>query len=260
MADQKQMTFLQHLDELRWRLVRIAIAIILVGIVIWVFQEWIMNNLFLSLKDKDFISFKLMCRWLSVCVEDTTVKMQSMTMSGQFNYAMTMCLMGGIIVTSPYIFYQMWSFVKPGLKQNELKVAKGLVLYVSLCFFTGILFGYFVVAPLTVQFFASFQISSSIENNFTISSYMGTIISTVFYTGLLFLLPIVSYLLTKIGLVDDAFLKKYRRHAIVVILILAAVITPPDILSQVIVSIPIIGLYEIGILVAKRAGKKDKSE
>lgn len=254
------MTFLQHLDELRWRLVRIAIAIILVGIVIWVFQEWIMNNLFLSLKDKDFISFKLMCRWLSICVEDTTVKMQSMTMSGQFNYAMTMCLMGGIIVTSPYIFYQMWSFVKPGLKQNELKVAKGLVLYVSLCFFTGILFGYFVVAPLTVQFFASFQISSSIENNFTISSYMGTIISTVFYTGLLFLLPIVSYLLTKIGLIDAGFLKKYRRHAIVVILILAAVITPPDILSQVIVSIPIIGLYEIGILVAKRAGKKDKSE
>jgi sec-independent protein translocase protein TatC len=260
MADQKQMTFLQHLDELRWRLVRIAIAIILVGIVIWVFQEWIMNNLFLSLKDKDFISFKLMCRWLGVCVEDTTVKMQSMTMSGQFNYAMTMCFMGGIIVTSPYIFYQMWSFVKPGLKQNELKVAKGLVLYVSLCFFTGILFGYFVVAPLTVQFFASFQISSSIENNFTISSYMGTIISTVFYTGLLFLLPIVSYLLTKIGLIDAGFLKKYRRHAIVVILILAAVITPPDILSQVIVSIPIIGLYEIGILVAKRAGKKDKSE
>jgi sec-independent protein translocase protein TatC len=260
MADQKQMTFLQHLDELRWRLVRIAIAIILVGIVIWVFQEWIMNNLFLSLKDKDFISFRLMCRWLGVCVEDTPVKMQSMTMSGQFNYAMTMCLMGGIIVTSPYIFYQIWAFVKPGLKQNEMKLARGLVFYVSLCFMSGILFGYFVVAPLTVQFFASFQISSSIENNFTISSYMGTIISTVFYTGLLFLLPIVSYLLTKIGLIDASFLKKYRRHAIVVILILAAVITPPDILSQVIVSIPIIGLYEIGILVAKRAGKKDKSE
>ena len=256
MADQKQMTFLQHLDELRWRLVRIAIAIILVGIVIWVFQEWIMNNLFLALKDKDFISFKLMCRWLGVCVEDTPVKMQSMTMSGQFNYAMTMCLMGGIIVTSPYIFYQIWAFVKPGLKQNEMKLARGLVFYVSLCFMSGILFGYFVVAPLTVQFFASFQISSSIENNFTISSYMGTIISTVFYTGLLFLLPIVSYLLTKIGLIDAGFLKKYRRHAIVVILILAAVITPPDILSQVIVSIPIIGLYEIGILVARRTNKK----
>lgn len=250
------MSFLQHLDELRWRLVRIAIAVICVGVVIWIFQEWIMNHLFLSLKDKDFISFKLMCKYLNVCVEDTSVKMQSMTMSGQFNYAMTMCIMGGIIVSSPYIFYQIWAFVKPGLKQNELKAAKGLVFFVSLCFITGILFGYFVVAPLTVQFFSSFQISSSIENNFTISSYMGTVISTVFYTGLLFLLPIASFILAKIGLIDAAFLKKYRRHAIVVILILAAVITPPDILSQIIVSIPIIGLYEIGILVAKRVEKK----
>jgi len=256
MSEQKQMSFLQHLDELRWRLVRIAIAVICVGVVIWIFQEWIMNHLFLSLKDKDFISFKLMCKYLNVCVEDTSVKMQSMTMSGQFNYAMTMCIMGGIIVSSPYIFYQIWAFVKPGLKQNELKAAKGLVFFVSLCFITGILFGYFVVAPLTVQFFSSFQISSSIENNFTISSYMGTVISTVFYTGLLFLLPIASFILAKIGLIDAAFLKKYRRHAIVVILILAAVITPPDILSQIIVSIPIIGLYEIGILVAKRVEKK----
>ena len=256
MSEQKQMSFLQHLDELRWRLVRIAIAVICVGVVIWIFQEWIMNHLFLSLKDKDFISFKLMCKYLNVCVEDTSVKMQSMTMSGQFNYAMTMCIMGGIIVSSPYIFYQIWAFVKPGLKQNELKAAKGLVFFVSLCFITGIFFGYFVVAPLTVQFFSSFQISSSIENNFTISSYMGTVISTVFYTGLLFLLPIASFILAKIGLIDAAFLKKYRRHAIVVILILAAVITPPDILSQIIVSIPIIGLYEIGILVAKRVEKK----
>lgn len=255
MAENKQMSFLQHLDELRWRLVRIAIAVILVGVVIWMFQEWIMNNLFLSLKSKDFVSFKLMCRYLGVCVEDTPVKMQSMTMSGQFNYAMTMCLMGGLIVSSPYIFYQIWAFVKPGLKQYELKAAKGLVFFVSFCFICGIMFGYFIVAPLTVQFFASFQISSSIENNFTISSYMGTIISTVFYTGLLFLMPIGIYILAKIGLIDVAFLKKHRRHAIVVILILAAVITPPDILSQVLVSIPIIGLYEIGILVAKRVAK-----
>jgi sec-independent protein translocase protein TatC len=260
MTENKQMSFLQHLDELRWRLVRIAIAVIIVAVVIWIFQEWIMNHLFLSLKSKDFISFKLMCRFLSVCVEDTPVKMQSMTMSGQFNYAMTMCIMGGLIVSSPYIFYQIWAFVKPGLKQNELKAAKGLVFYVSLCFFTGILFGYFIVAPLTVQFFASFQITSSIENNFTISSYMGTIISTVFYTGLLFLMPIAIFILAKIGLIDADFLRKYRRHAIVVILILAAVITPPDILSQIIVSVPIIGLYEIGILVAKRVSKKTELE
>jgi sec-independent protein translocase protein TatC len=214
-----------------------------------------MNHVFLILKEKEFITFKLLCAYFGVCVSDTTVKMQSMTVSGQFNYAMMMSLMGGLIITAPYIFYQIWSFIKPGLKKNELRAAKGLVFYVSLCFFLGVLFGYFVVAPLTVQFFGSFQISAEIENNFTVGSYMGTVISTVFYTGILFLLPIVSFILTKIGLIGPEFLKKYRRHAIVVILIISAVITPPDMLSQIIVSIPIIVLYEIGIVVSTRTSK-----
>jgi sec-independent protein translocase protein TatC len=214
-----------------------------------------MNHVFLVLKEKEFITFKLLCAYFGVCVSDTTVKMQSMTVSGQFNYAMMMSLMGGLIISAPYIFYQIWSFIKPGLKKNELRAAKGLVFYVSLCFFLGVLFGYFVVAPLTVQFFGSFQISPEIENNFTVGSYMGTVISTVFYTGILFLLPIVSFILTKIGLIGPEFLKKYRRHAIVVILIISAVITPPDMLSQIIVSIPIIVLYEIGIVVSTRTSK-----
>lgn len=254
------MTFLQHLDELRWRLVRIAIVVIMVAIVIWIYQEWIMNHLFLSLKDKNFVSFQILCRYLGVCVENTTVKMQSMTVSGQFNYAMMMSVIGGIIISSPYIFYQIWAFVKPGLKKNEISASKGLVFYVSLCFFSGIFFGYFVVAPLTIQFFGSFQISPEIENNFTIGSYVGTIISTVFYTGLLFLLPVASYILTKIGLIGPEFLMKYRKHAIVVILIISAIITPPDMLSQIIVSIPIIILYEIGIWVSKRITKKKQLE
>ena len=155
------MSFLQHLDELRWRLVRVAIAVILVGIVIWIFQEWIMNHLFLSLKSKDFVTFKLMCRFLGVCVEDTPVKMQSMTMSGQFNYAMTMCIMGGLIVASPYIFYQIWAFVRPGLKQNELKAAKGLVFYVSLCFICGILFGYLLSLSNSIFFFSTSALLTS---------------------------------------------------------------------------------------------------
>ena len=255
MSENQQMSFLQHLDELRWRLVRIAIAVISVAVVLWIYQEWVMNHVFLVLKEKEFITFKLLCAYFGVCVSDTTVKMQSMTVSGQFNYAMMMSLMGGLIITAPYIFYQIWSFIKPGLKKNELRAAKGLVFYVSLCFFLGVLVGYFVVAPLTVQFFGSFQISPEIENNFTVGSYMGTVISTVFYTGILFLLPIVSYILTKIGLIGPEFLKKYRRHAIVVILIISAVITPPDILSQIIVSIPIIVLYEIGIVVSTRTSK-----
>jgi sec-independent protein translocase protein TatC len=154
----------------------------------------------------------------------------------------------------------LWSFIRPGLKFNEIKATKGIVFYVSLLFFIGIIFGYFVVAPLSVQFFGSYQISKEIENNFTVSSYMGTILSTIFYTGLLFLLPIVSYLLTRIGLITPDFLKKYRRHAIVAVLVLAAIITPPDVVSQIIVSIPIVILYEIGILVSIRAAKKIELE
>jgi len=248
------------LEELRWILVRSAIAVLFFAIIIWYFQEEIMVNVFLSMKDKDFITFRLFCDYLGVCIEEIPVKMQSMTVSGQFTYALMMSFLGGLVVSFPYVFYQIWSFVKPGLKFKEKKMAKGLVFYVSLLFFSGILFGYFFVAPLSIQFFGSYQISDQIENNFTIGSYMSTILSTVFYSGLFFLLPIISYLLTKIGLIDVAFLVKYRKHAIVVILILAAIITPPDITSQIIVSIPILILYEIGILVSKRAERLAKKE
>ncbi len=178
-----------------------------------------------------------------------------MTVSGQFSYALMMSIVGGAIVSFPFIFYQLWGFVKPGLKFKEKKMARGIVFYVSLLFFSGILFGYFVVAPMSIQFFGTFQMSDRIENIYTIDSYMSTIISTVFYTGLFFLLPIVTYFLTKVGLFDSAFLKKYRRHAIVIILILSAIITPPDWITQIIVSVPLLLLYEVGILVAIRVEK-----
>jgi sec-independent protein translocase protein TatC len=166
--------------------------------------------------------------------------------------------MGGLVLGFPFIFYQIWAFLKPGLKFKEKKMAKGIVFYVSLLFFLGISFGYLVVAPLSIQFFGSYQISGDIRNDFTISSYMSTILSTVFYTGLFFLLPVIIYLLSKVGLITPEFLKKYRKHALVVILILSALITPPDVISQVIVSIPILILYEIGILVSKKAFKKER--
>ncbi len=258
MENEKQMTFLGHLEELRWRLVRIAIAIVVVSTVLWFYQEWIMENLFLSMKDPEFISFRLICEYLNVCVGEVPVEFQSMTVSGQFSYALMTSIMGGIVLSFPFIFYQIWRFVKPGLKKNEQTVAKGIVVYVSLLFFLGISFGYFIVAPLCIQFFGSYQISTLIENKFTINSYMSTILSTVFYSGLLFLLPVVSYIFTKLGVVTPEFLRKYRKHAIVGILILAAVITPPDLISQVIVSIPIILLYETGIIVSSRVEKNAK--
>jgi sec-independent protein translocase protein TatC len=258
MSDNKQMSFLDHLEELRWRLMRSAVAIIIFAVVIWIYQKEIMENVFLIMIDPNFITFQLLCEYLNVCIDKIPVNFQSMTLSGQFSYALMMSIMGGAVLSFPYIFYQLWSFVKPGLKFKERKMAKGIVFYVSILFFMGILFGYFVVAPLSVQFFGAFQITDQIKNDFTISSYMSTILSTVFYTGLFFLLPVVTYLLVKIGLFTPEFLVKYRKHAVVVILILAAIITPPDVISQVIVTIPIYLLFEISVLVAKRVAKNQK--
>ena len=258
MEEQGNMPFLNHLEELRWRLVRAAVAILIVGTVIWFYQETIINVVFLSMAKKEFITFRIMCQFFGVCITEIPIKFQSMTVSGQFSYALMLSFLGGIVVTFPYLFYQIWAFVKPGLKFKEKNLARGIVFYVSLLFFLGILFGYYIVAPLSIQFFGSYQMSSKIENIFTVNSYMSTILSTVFYCGLFFLLPVVTYLLTKIGLFDSAFLKKYRKHAIVIILILAAIITPPDVISQIIVSIPILILYEIGIVVSKRVEKQKK--
>lgn len=254
------MSFLDHLEELRWRLLRAAIAVIIFAIAIWTYQREIMENIFLNMVSSEFVTFKLLCQYLGVCVDPIKVDFQSTTLSGQFSYALMMSMMGGVVLAFPYIFYQLWSFIKPGLKVNEKRMARGIVFYVSILFFTGILFGYYVVAPLSVQFFGAFQITPDIKTDVTIASYMSTILSTVFYTGLFFLFPIVTFLLVKIGLFSPAFLIKYRKHAIVVILILAAVITPPDVISQVIVTIPIYLLFEISILVAKRVQKNEEKE
>ena len=158
----------------------------------------------------------------------------------------------------PFIFHQIWSFVKPGLKDKEVYVTKGIVFYGSLLFFFGVAFGYFLVSPLCVQFFGSYKLTAEIQNNFTINSYMTMITTTTLFSGLFFELPIIIYLLTKLGIISPALLIKYRKHALVAILVLSAIITPPDIISQVLVSFPILILYEIGIIASKRVAKKPK--
>jgi sec-independent protein translocase protein TatC len=260
MSDENKMSFLDHLEELRWRLVKIAISIVVVAVGLWIFREWIIETLFLSMRNPEFISFRLICEYLGVCVDEIPIDFMSVEVTGQFSYALMMSIMGGIVLSFPFIFYQIWAFVKPGLKTKEKSVVSGIVFYVSLLFFFGIAFGYFIVAPLCVQFFGNFQISEQIENRFTVSSYMSTILSTVFYSGLLFLLPVVTYLFTKLGVMTSGFLRKYRKHAIIGILILSAIITPPDLISQVIVGIPIVLLYEVGILVSSRVEKKAKTQ
>ncbi len=259
MEEEGKMSFLEHLEELRWRLVRIAISIVLVASALFWFQEWIFDFFFLSMSETSFPTFQLMCDTFGICVGNINIDFQSTTMTGQFSYALMMSIMGGIVLSFPFIFYQVWGFVKPGLKQNEKSTVRGIVFYVSILFFLGILFGYFIVAPLCVQFFGNYQISGKIKNDFAINSYMSTVLSTIFYSGLLFLLPVVTYIFTKLGVINSEFLRKYRKHSIIVILILAAIITPPDLISQVIVAIPIILLYEIGIFVSRRVEKNQKN-
>lgn len=254
--DPNKMSFLQHLEELRWRLARSAIAVLLFATVIFIFTEWIIEHLFLNLTDTNFITFRLLCDYFKICVPKITLSLQSTEMTNQFSTNMMLSIVGGIVCAFPYIFWELWGFVKPGLRQNESQAVKGITFYVSLLFFFGILFGYFIISPLCVQFFGNYTMANDIINNFRINSYISIIVSSTFYSGLLFLLPVLIYIFTKLGIVTSRFLKKYRKHALVIVLILSAIITPPDFFSQIIVSIPILILYEIGIIVAKRVEKQ----
>jgi len=193
--------------------------------------------------------------------------LQSTTMSGAMNADILVCIMGGIILAFPFIFWQLWGFVKPGLNEREVKSVNGIVLYVSLLFFAGVAFGYFILAPLSIQFLGNYTFAD-VQNNATILSYLKLTTSLVFGTGLIFQLPgtglifqlpVLIYFLTKIGLVSSAFLKKYRKHAFVVNLIISAIITPPDVVSQLVVAMPILLLYEASIYVAGRVEKRKLS-
>lgn len=250
------MSFLDHLEELRWRIVKSVIAILVLAIGMWFVKGWVIENIFLSMTKPSFISFHYMCEYLNICIGDIPIQFQSNKVGSQFSYALLMSFVGGFILAFPFVFYQLWSFVKPGLRQSEKKAVRGITFFVTILFFIGVVFGYLVVAPLCIQFFGYFSLSEEFQNIWMIGSFMSLIISSVIFTGLLFLLPIIVYILTKIGILTPAFLRKYRKHSIVGVLILSALITPPDFISQVIVSVPIIILYEIGILVSARVERK----
>lgn len=258
----KEMSFLGHLEELRWRLVRSTIAILVVAIVLFIFTETIVDYVFMSMKRTDFPTYQFFC-WLSevlnlddsLCAKEIPINTQSTTPTGQFSTNMYFAFIGGFIVAFPFVFYQFWSFLKPALKEAEYKVTRGAVLWASLLFLLGIAFGYYLVSPLCVQFFGTYKIVSEAENNFTISSYLSLITTTTLFSGLFFELPIIIYIFSKLGVVSSTLLKKYRKHALVIILIVAAIITPPDVISQILVSLPILVLYEVGILIAKRVEK-----
>lgn len=260
-----EMTFFDHIDELRRHLFRSVIAILIGSVFVGYYNKFIIRNILMGPIHSDFVTYRYLCslgRFLkmgdSLCLNTVSIKMQSNAVAGQFNVFLNVILIGGLIIAFPYVFWQFWRFVKPALKNNELKGTRGVIFWVSLLFFIGILFGYYVIAPYTINFFAGFQIDESIENFWTIASYFNTMMPLVLGSGLMFQLPLVLYFLAKIEVVSSTFLKKYRKHAIMVITIVVSIITPPDILSTIICSIPLIFLYEISIFLIVGIEKKRK--
>ena len=261
--EKKELSFLGHLEELRWRLVRSSVVIILAAIVLFYFTDPIVQQLYINMSKTSFPTYQFFCLLSeklnisdALCAEDIPIQIQSIEMTKQFSTNMYFALIGGLIISFPFTFYQIWSFVKPGLNIKELKATRWIGFNASLLFFIGILFGYFLISPLCVQFFGGYKLTDQIQNNFTISSYMSMITTSTFLSGLFFELPIVMYILSKIGILGPDVLKKYRKHSLVAILILSALITPPDVVSQLLVSFPVYGLYELGIIIVKRVEKK----
>lgn len=251
------MSFLDHLEELRWRVVRAAIATIIFMSVAFIFLEWIFDNIILAPSDATFPTFIWMCKigkTLGIdelCVGDFPFKLQSRNMTGQFMMSITASFVIGLVCAFPYLAWQLWSFVKPGLKSNERKYSRGAVVAISFLFASGVLFGYYILSPMTIWFLSTYSISARIVNEFDITSYVSTIASLVLGCGLLFQFPMVVYFLSKIGIVTPELMRKYRKHSVVVILILGAVITPSgDPFSLTVISLPLYILFEISIYIS----------
>lgn len=253
------MSFLDHLEDLRWHLVRSTIAILIAGIVAFCFPGFLFDVVIFGPTEMSFPTYTWLCDMSKLigitdttfCADKFPFDLQNRTVSGQFSAHIWTSIYAGLIIAFPYVLYQLWKFISPGLKINERKNSRGFIIISSLLFFLGVLFGYYVITPLSFNFLANYSISDKIFNDFDTSSVIAIVRSSSLAAGLVFQLPIVIYFLTKAGLVTPEVLKKYRKFALVIVLIISAVITPPDIASQVIVAIPILILYQVSIYISR---------
>ncbi len=253
----KEMSFLDHLEELRWLLVRSTVAILIFATLTFFVSDYIFNIIIFGPKSPDFITYRFFCDLShqlgfadSICVTDLPFIIQNIDVEGQVNILVWTCITAGFILAFPYILLQLWNFISPALYENERKHAKLFIFIASFLFFLGVLFGYFVVVPMSINFFATFKVSDVVQNQFSFDSYIGMIKTSVIASGLFFELPVIIYFLTKLGLVTPEFLRKYWKYAVVIILIVAAIVTPPDVVSQLIVAIPMLLIYEISIIIS----------
>jgi len=252
------MSFLEHLEELRWHIIRSVLAIFVFMIIAFVFKNIIFDTIILAPKKPTFFTNRILCQLgelvntTLLCINTKPFNLINIKMSGQLTTHIAVSMVAGIILAFPVIIWEFWRFFRPALHKNERQHARGAVLASSLLFFAGVLFGYYLLAPLSVHFLGSYDISPEVVNQINIRSYIGTLSSICLATGLIFELPILTFFLTKIGVITPEFLKRYRKHAILIIVLLAAIITPPDVFSQFLVCIPLLMLYEVGIVISRR--------
>ncbi|WP_026764759.1 twin-arginine translocase subunit TatC [Sediminibacterium salmoneum] len=268
--DQEEMSFIDHLEELRGHIIRSIVSILVMAVVIFIYRNWIFDNIIVGPINKDFVSYKALCdfsHWLRIgdalCMPPVEVTMQSTTFGGQFLSTISMAIVGGIIMAFPYIFWEFWRFVKPALKDKEVKNTRFIIFWVSFFFFCGAAFGYFLLGPFTFNFLAGFQLGTEnmIVTRPTFSDYLDNLTNIILGCGLAFELPVLAHVLTQIGIVTPSFLRATRKYAVVIILIVAAFITPsPDWMSQLIVFIPLFLLYELSILVSAKVYRKLEKE
>ena len=259
-----EMSFLDHLEVLRWTLIRSTLAVFSFGIIAFIFKKFIFDKIILLPKDPNFFTYRFLCSISQkfgtegLCISEIPFIVQSRTMAGQFSAHIWTSITAGFILAFPFIIWEVWKFIKPGLYPKERKHAKSFIIISSFLFFLGVLFGYYVITPLSINFLGAYRVAEEVQNNIDLNSYIGLLRASVLSSGLIFEMPIIIYFLAKLGLVTPEFLRKYRKYALVLVLILAALITPPDVISQIIVAIPMMILYETSIIITKMIVRKEK--
>lgn len=262
-----EMSFLQHLEALRWHLVRSSIAILLFATVGFLGKSILFDVIIFGPRDPNFITYQLFCQFTRAlgttelfCMDEMPFEIMNTKMAGQFSTHIWVSLIAGFIIAFPYVLIEMWRFISPGLHSNEKKYSRGAILAASVLFISGVLFGYYLIAPLSIQFLGGYTVSADVTNRIDLLSYISTVSAVTLASGLIFELPVVVYFLSKLGLLTPQWMRTYRRHAFIVILILSAIITPPDVSSQVLVSLPVALLYEISIRISARVVKKQQKK
>lgn len=255
-SEEKEMSFIEHLEELRWHIMRSLLSIVFFAIIVFVFRTFVFDNIIFAPRNDWFPTYKFFCAIsAATCFSPVEFELIAIQMGEQFFTAIKVSFWIGLIISFPYVFWEIWRFIKPGLYKREKKAARGIVFSCSFLFLTGVLFGYFVIAPFAINFLIGFDIGETSANP-SLSSYVNYMTLFTIPTGILFQLPIFVYFFSIIGLITPAGMKKYRRHAFIIILIIAAITTPPDVITQFLVGVPVYILYEFSILISARAEKK----